>query len=259
MKRIWLVTVVAIRDSLHTLWGIPFLVFGILAANFIMLMGFGYQLEPNPYADNIISSHFLFLAMGIWLGGLVLGALSMPRERRARVMFTLPISRMQIVLGKLLGNQIVVGGGLLIAYGISRLWASHFNLTEFSHSWLGLATAFSLSFTYLCLAIPLGYWMPPFAAALWAWLIVFVPGILKDMAEARLVTSGWIVKPIELLAKVIPGQLETKPLSKAFWNVPVSTGDYLAVMADVFLAFAFFMLLSALAHRKELSTKSHVV
>lgn len=256
MKKVWLVTTLAMKDSLHTLWGIPFVIFGTLAANFIMLMGFGYQLKPNAYANNIISSHFMFLAMGIYLGGLALGSLSMPRERRSRVMFTLPISRAEIALGKLLGNQIVVGAGLLIAYGISRLWASHFNLTAFAHSWLGLATAFSLSFTYLCLVIPLGYWMPPFPAAIFAWLIVDIPMELRHLADAEMIGNRWLVKFIDFLVKATPGHLEVLPARKAFWNLPVTAGNYVGVITDLLLAFAFFSLLCLLANRKELSTKS---
>jgi ABC-type transport system involved in multi-copper enzyme maturation permease subunit len=180
----------------------------------------------------------------------------MPRERRARVMFTLPISRTEIVVGKLLGHQIVVGFGLLIGYLISRSWALYFDLTGFTHSWLGLAVAFSLSFTYLCLTIPLGYWMPAVPAAVLAFLIVNVPATLKLFSDNRFITAGWLVQPIEVLAKLTPGQLDEEPLMKAFYNLPVFAADYAGVLTDVLLALVFFALLSALAHRKELSTKS---
>jgi hypothetical protein len=258
MKRLWLMTVLTIKDSLRTLVWIPFAV-GILAANLILLGGFGYQLKPNPYASNIISSHFMMFSMGIYFSGLALGSTSMPRERQARVMFTLPISRTEIVLGKLLGHQIVVGFGLLVGYLISLCWALYFDVTGFAHSWLGLAVAFSISFTYLCLAIPLGYWMPAVPAALVAWLIVNVPAALKAFSDNGFITAGWLVQPIEVLAKLTPGHVDEDPLMKAFYNLPVFVGDYAGVLTDVLLALVFFALLSALANRKELSTKSQAV
>ena len=256
MKRTWLMTRLTIKDSLRTLVWIPFIVLGILAASFIMLMGFGYQLKPNEYANNIISNHFMFVSMGIYFAGLALGAISMPRERRARVMFTLPVSRTEIAAGKLIGNQIVVGFALLVGYAISLSWALYFDLSGFAYSWLGLATAFSMSFTYLCLAIPLGYWMPAIPAAVAAWLIVDAPASLKALADHQVITAAWIVNPIEFLFKVTPGHVDPDPLRRAFYKWPVFAVDYAAVMADVLLALAFFIVLCALAHRKELSTKS---
>jgi ABC-type transport system involved in multi-copper enzyme maturation permease subunit len=255
MKRLWLMTALTIKDSLRTLVWIPFAV-GIIAANLMLLGGFGYRLVPNPYASNIISSHFMIFSAGIYFSGIALGATSMPRERRARVMFTLPISRTEIVLGKLLGNQIVVGLGLLAGYLISLCWALYFDLTGFTHSWLGLAVAFSLSFTYLCLTIPLGYWMPAVPAALVAWLIVNVPSTLKLFSDNQVITANWLVQSIEILASLTPGHLDAEPLSKAFYNLPVFAGDYVGVLTDVLLALAFFTFLSALGNRKELSTKS---
>lgn len=255
MKRIWIMTVLSIKDSLRTQAWVPLFVMAVLAW-FPMLIGFGYKFRPNAFANNIISNYFRFLTLGVYFSGLILGATSMFLERRASVMFTLPISRPEIAVGKLLGTQIVVGFGLLLGYLISLAFAVHFGLTDFGYSRLGLATAVSLSFTYLCLSIPLGFWMSPVPAGLTTLLMVQIPSILESLVSQAWITNVWIAKASALLQAVVPGQLDTSPLSTAFYSNDVTLGDYAGVGRNAFLAIVFFMLLSALAQRKELSTKS---
>lgn len=255
MNRIWLMAVLSMKDSLRAKVWIPF-VLGILAAFMILLLGFGYKLAPNAYANNIISSYFLFFSVGTYLTGIILGATTMPLERKAAVLFTLPISRTEIVVGKLLGNQIIVGCGLVGGYLASLSLALHYDLTGFSYSVLGLATAFTVSFTYLCLSIPLGFWMSSVPTVITAWLIVNVPSSLKAFVDQRSITSAWLVKPIEAIALVAPGQINPHPLNKGFYNAFVEAGAYLSLARALLLALLFFILLLALAQRKELSTKS---
>ena len=54
----------------------------------------------------------------------------------------------------------------------------------------------------------------------------------------------------------MPGHIDMVPSGSAFYNNNVNPGAYDGVGRDVFIAFIFFMLLSALVQRKELSTKS---
>jgi hypothetical protein len=255
MKRTWMMAVLSIKDSLRTKAWIPFIIMSVLAW-FPMLMGFGFRLRPNAFANNIISNYFHFLSMGVCLSGLILGATSIYRERRASMIFTLPISRGEIAAGKLLGTQIVVAGGLLIGYLISLAFAVHFGLTSFGYSWLALTMALSVSFTYLCISIPLGFWMSPVPVAVTTFVVVLFPSILDSLVQFKWITNVWIARASDFLLTVIPGQLDTTPLSKAFYSNSVYWGDYASVGRDVLLALAFFILLSTLARRKELSTKS---
>src|SRR5436190_8362458 len=203
MKRIWMMMLLSIKDSLRAKAWIPLFIMSVLAW-FPMLMGFGIQFRTNAYADNIISNYFQLLSLGIYLSGLILGGMSMSLERRASMLFTLPISRTEIAVGKLLGTQIVVGAGLLVGYFISLAFALHFGLSSFAYSRLGLATAMSLSFTYLCFSIPLGFWMSPIGTILTALLIVNTPSLLDSLVSQQWVTNHWIVGVNALLQKVAP-------------------------------------------------------
>lgn len=255
MNRIWMMALLSLKDSLRAKAWIP--LFGMSVLAWVpLLAGFGPKLTPNAFANNIISSYFAILSFGVYVSGLILGATSMPSERRASVMFTLPISRTEIVAGKLLGTQMIVACGLLIGYLVSLALAVHFDLAGFAYSRLGLATALTISFTYLCLSIPLGFWLSPVPAGLMAVVLINVPSTLKDLVDHQWITAGWLVRVIEVLRTVMPGQVDPVPLSKAFYDNYVDLGDYVGVGRDAFLALVFFMLLSALAQRKELSTKS---
>jgi len=255
MKRIWMMTVLSIKDSLRTKAWIPFFIMSVLAW-FPMLIGFGYQMRPNSFADNIISNYFQFLSLGIWFSGLILGATSVFMERRASLMFTLPISRTELAVGKLLGTQIVVGAGLLVGYLISLAFAVHFGLSRFTYSHLGLATAFSLSFTYICLSIPLGFWLSPIWTILTTYLVIEAPWTLQALVSEGWITNNWIVGLNALLQKVAPGQLDRVPMAKAFYNKYVFVGDYTGVARNAMIAIIVFMLLVSLARNKELSLKS---
>ena len=86
--------------------------------------------------------------------------------------------------------------------------------------------------------------------------VVNAPSTSKALVDHQWITSRWIVQATEILLKVMPGQVAMAPLGKAFYDNDVYLGDCAGAGRDVFLALMCFMMLSAFAQRKELSTKS---
>src|SRR5262249_45248835 len=125
--------------------------------------GFGIHLKTNIYANNIISSFFMFWTWGTLITAMCLGATSIPIERRSQALLSLPLSRWEIFTGKLIGSLLLVGCFQIVGFLISVALASHNDLPVGNYSYFALATAFAATFIVLCFTVPLGAWMSPMA------------------------------------------------------------------------------------------------
>jgi hypothetical protein len=67
-----MMTVLSIKDRLRANAWFPFFIMSMLDW-FPMLIGFGYKMHSNAFADNIISNCFRVLSFAIWFSGLILG------------------------------------------------------------------------------------------------------------------------------------------------------------------------------------------
>src|SRR5262245_15360776 len=127
MIRVWAVIVHTMKDGLGRRVWYPFLAAVVLSV-LLLIFGFGIYLTPNRYADNILSSFFMFWTWGTLITSLCLGAISIPVERQSQTLFTLPIARWEMLLGKLLGTQILIVCTQVAGYSICLLLAAHTDL-----------------------------------------------------------------------------------------------------------------------------------
>ena len=255
MNRIWAVALFTMREALWRKAWLPFVGLTILAF-ILVFVQFGASLTfswQNPYADNIISSFFFFWSWGTLATGLILGCTSLPIERRARMMFTLPMERWQLIAGKLIGAQILLSAQVLVGYGLCIALALRQHLTIMPFSRLGLLTALCSIFVCLCLSIPLGLKLSSPAAGTLSVFLVLLPAFFEALASRGLLQEKWIVTAITYL---LPFRVSTHPMNNAFWNSIVEASHYTKLGWSVLFSFLFFLILLTLFRRSELSTKS---
>jgi len=251
MIRIWQVTIHTIRDGVRRGAWIPFgaaALLGVLS----LLMGFGYKLKPNPYANVIISGFFHFWTLGTLMTTIYLGATTIPTERRTPALFTLPLARWEIIAGKLIGTQVLTSCFLVAGYLISIGLAMHANLPILAHSLLGLAAAWIACFVCLCLSVPLGVRMPAVLSGTLTIIAINLAPQIEALADASLINRNWFVKAVGILS---PWQIPGVLTRYAFFDGPNLWAHYSALGGSALWGFVILIGLTALLNRTELSMK----
>lgn len=257
MKGIWAVAVLTMRDGIRGKAWVPFCA-GILFCAVILLGSFGWNnivagKLHNAYSDNIVSSIFNIWSLGTVLTVLWVASTSFPRERRTPTLFTLPLARWEIALGKLIGVQILAAGFLAVGYGLSAALMVHSGSPLLSYSLLGFATALTLSFLYGCLSIPLGIRMSPIVAGVTTMFVVGMADLTDLLKNAHYISSNGFVWMIEHL---FPWRIPGDPTKKIFYSgIPWSGSDYAGLLINAAIGVAFFVALNFLMRRDELSLK----
>jgi ABC-type transport system involved in multi-copper enzyme maturation permease subunit len=253
MNRIWAIAGFTIRDAIRRRVWYPFFGMMILAV-LLMVMQFGFTAShQNPYADNIISSFFFFWAWGTLFTGMILGASALPVERRTPVLWTLPMQRWHLIVGKLIGAQILLSGLVLLGFGLSLVLAIRQHLPISSYAGLGLVTALSSVFICLCLSIPLGARLSGVGAGTVALFLPLLPSFTEVMEKGGFVDHSWLVAAIK---HVLPFRVDTHPMNNAFWANVVQPGQYASLGWSILFSFALFVVLVTLINRSEVSLKS---
>jgi ABC-type transport system involved in multi-copper enzyme maturation permease subunit len=103
LYRIWAISSVCFAESIRrrVLWVIPLAVIGVLAVSLLQ-----HSLDPQEAIRQTIKFCLFATSLIITLTALILAATNLPREIENRVIFTIvtkPTTRLEIVLGKVLG------------------------------------------------------------------------------------------------------------------------------------------------------------
>ena len=255
MKRIWMMMVLTIKDSLRAKVWLPLALMTFMGS-IVLVGGFGLRLGQNIFANNILSSYFMFWSWGVIMSTLVLGSVTMPTERRAAVLFTLPITRTEVILGKVLGTQAVATCFLLVGYLVSLRLAAHNDLPLHAYSILGFMTALTLSFIWVCISVPLGTWFSPVTTGTLAFVILFILPSLQEVIAMGWITTLWVVWPVQILSYVLPWQVQTEPLRFTFFDRSSDWLAYAELALNAISAMAVVIALCFPVGRTELSTKS---
>jgi ABC-type transport system involved in multi-copper enzyme maturation permease subunit len=245
MTNIWAVMMHTLGESHRRRVWIPFLAAALLGV-LAIIMGFGIELTPNTYADTIISSVFMSWSWGTILTALCLGATSIPTERQSETLFTLPIHRWELLVGKLCGNLVLLIGIHLAGYLISVALAFHSSLPVPAYSVLALVEAITLSFAMLSLSIPLGMRMQPLEAGTLTIVILVAVAFVANL---------W-VDPINPVPFGIRGMRVADPISYAFFNGPVISQQFLGIAANLAESVVLLGLFGFLFRRTELVGKA---
>src|SRR5579871_4069296 len=101
--RVWAISSVCFAESIRrkVLWVVPLAVLGVLAVSLLQ-----HSLDPQEALRQTIKFCLFATSLIITLTALILAATNLPREIENRVIFTVvtkPTTRLEIVLGKVLG------------------------------------------------------------------------------------------------------------------------------------------------------------
>ena len=220
MKAIRAVAFLTIRDGIRGRAWFPF-VFALILCFAALLFGLGWRNlvsgrlpADTRYLYNIVSLVFYLWAWGSLWTAVWVGSTSIPRERKTPTLFTLPVARWEIALGKLIGAEILIAGFLMVGYAVCVGLARWCQVPIRAYSGLGLATALTTSFVYLCLSVPLGAWLSPVVVGT---LTVFAEGqasVFEALKAIHLNTSTSTLRVV--LGYLFPWQIPPEPIGKAF-------------------------------------------
>jgi len=257
MKAIRAVALLTIRDGIRGRAWFPF-VFALILCFAALLFGLGWRNlvagrlpTDTRYLYNIVSLVFYLWAWGSLWTALFVGSTSIPRERKTPTLFTLPIARWEMALGKLIGAEILIAGFLVAGYALCAGLARWCQVPIRAYSGLGLATALTTSFVYLCLSVPLGGWLSPVVVGT---LTLFAEGQASVFDALKTIHLGTGAPTLRVvLACVFPWQIPPEPLRRAFGlEVPVSFDDISILFLNAFIGALFFIGLTFLMKRREL-------
>ena len=257
MKGIWAVAVLTIRDGIRGKAWFPFFI-GILLSLVVVVFSFGIRniASGNFHIEgsyNVISSVFYFWSLGTIGTSLIVASTSFPRERRAPTLFTLPIARWEIAVGKLLGVEAMVVSSLVVGYGVCMALAALSGTRITAYSGLGFATALTISFVYSCVSIPLGIRLSPVVVATFSFIAVELTSIFDVLKADRLMVTNRLSRVIEYL---FPWKFSSQSLRTMFYSgIPWSAHDYAGLLINAFIGAVFFIGLTYLFRRDEFSMK----
>jgi len=209
--------------------------------------------KPQLGNFNAISSLFYFWSWGCLFTAVCVGSASIPRERRTPMLFTLPLTRWELALGKLIGAQLLSAAFLALGFGLSSGLAVLSGVPVTAYSGLSFATALTVSFVYLCLSIPLGAWLSPVIVGTITVIAEAQSTVVEGMAKAHLISGNGLTKALGyLLPWTIPGE----PIRGAFFHGTHASGaDFAGLLLNAFFGVIFFIGLTFLMRRGELSMR----